>query len=73
VSYVTPSQQLWLKQGMQQGMQQGETKVVIKLLLKRFKFIPDEYLARINNATEDQVLQWAEKILEAKTLEDIFC
>ncbi len=65
-----------LQQGMQQGMQQGklegETMVLERLLTKRFGPLSDETCARLRTATQSQLEQWADRILDAPTLAAVF-
>jgi hypothetical protein len=61
-----------LHQGMQQGMQQGEAAVLKRLLQRRFGEVPVIYVQKIDNAGAETLLDWSERILDAKTLEDVF-
>lgn len=69
-----------LMQGMQEGMQQGmllgrlagESTLLQRQLTRRFGPITPEFQARLQNATLEQIEQWAENILDAPTLEDVF-
>lgn len=69
-----------LQQGMQQGMQQGklegklEGEVIFleRQLTKRFGPLSNETRARLRTATESQLEQWADRILDAPTLAAVF-
>lgn len=72
VNYVTSFERIGIKKGIQQGIQQGEAALFIELLQYRFKIIPPEYQYRIEQADPKILLQWGKRILEAKTLEEVF-
>jgi predicted transposase YdaD len=61
-----------MQQGVQQGMQQGESKILIRQIQKRFGSLPTWAKEKIEQATEAQIEHWAENILDAPTLEDVF-
>jgi len=57
---------------MQKGELKGEKTLLTKLLKQRFGVVDTEYLSKIELADAKILLHWAEKILEAKTLDDVF-
>ena len=77
--YVTSVERLatarGLQQGMQQGMQQGKREeaaaIVAKLLTKRFGPLPESVRARMAQATLEQLDEWAERLLDAPSLEAV--
>ncbi len=74
--YITTPERLGIekgiKQGIEQGIQQGESNLLIRLLKRRFRFIPPTYLTRIQQASAETLLLWGERILDASTLEEVF-
>lgn len=78
--YVTSVERLaterGLQKGMQQGMQQGlqqEARVILeRLLSKRFGPINPEVQDKLQNATLEQLEHWADRTLDAPTLEALF-
>jgi hypothetical protein len=58
--------------GLKQGLVEGEANVLYRQLTRRFGPIGEVIQARLDNATLDQLGQWADSILDAKTLEDVF-
>ncbi len=50
----------------------GEATLLKRQLQRRFDKIPSEYIQRIAQADAQTLLEWGEKILDAKTLEDVF-
>jgi hypothetical protein len=77
--YVTSVERLatarGLQQGMQQGMQQGKREeaaaIVAKQLTKRFGPLPESVRARMAQATLEQLDEWAERLLDAPSLEAV--
>jgi hypothetical protein len=71
-----PSFNIGLKQGQiegkLEGKLEGEVAVLYRQLTRRFGPLGEAIQARLDNATLDQLDQWAENILDAKTLEDVF-
>lgn len=61
-----------LQQGEQQGRQQGELVVLSRLLVRRFGPLTAEVEQRLQQAGTDELERWAENILDAPTLEDVF-
>jgi flagellar biosynthesis/type III secretory pathway protein FliH len=60
------------QQGQQQGQQQGMTSLLAKLLKNRFQNLPDWVAAKLNQASTDDIVRWAERVLTAPTLEAVF-
>jgi len=61
-----------IQQGMQQGMQQGEIAVMKRLLHRRFGELPEEVELRLHKATLEQLEVWADRVLDAQTLAEVF-
>ena len=62
----------WKQQGIQEGIQQGESAMLERLLERRFGPLSAETHARLEKATSDQLAQWADNLLDAATLDDVF-
>lgn len=54
------------------GMQKGEAAIILRQLQRRFGKIPKAYKQRIVQADAKTLLTLGDKILDAKTLEDLF-
>lgn len=54
------------------GMQQGEVQVLERQLVRRFGPLDEAIKSRLKNATLEQLELWAENILDAATIEDVF-
>ncbi len=61
-----------IKQGIEQGELQGQAKLFLHQVKRRFHTVPGHYLAQIKQADTQSLLLWGEKILDAKTIEEIF-
>ncbi|WP_068635555.1 DUF4351 domain-containing protein [Thauera butanivorans] len=59
-------------QGMERGLQQGELTVLTRLLTRRFGPLDAATRERLQNATPAELEHWADNILDAQTLEDVF-
>ena len=58
--------------GMQQGMQQGEEKLLERQLTRRFGPLSEATRSLLKSAELSQLERWADNILDAQTLEDVF-
>ncbi len=61
-----------MQQGIQQGKRQGEAEVLLRQLERKFGPISEFWRQRIEAADADTLLLWAERILTAKTIEEVF-
>mgnify|MGYP005861388305 CR=1 FL=1 len=61
-----------MEKGMEKGMQTGERAVLIRLLNRRFGALCTETLTRLNEASQQQLETWADRILDARTLDEVF-
>jgi len=59
-------------EGKLEGRLEGELVLLERQLGKRFGPLTEETRARLRKATTEQLETWAERVLEAKTLEDVF-
>jgi flagellar biosynthesis/type III secretory pathway protein FliH len=61
-----------LQQGMQQGIHRGEEKLLRRLLIRRFATLPSWVDERLAQASFAELELWADRVLDASTLEAIF-
>ena len=61
-----------MQQGMQQGKLEGEAAVLSRQMAKRFGPLSPQIQAKLHNATLEQLDIWADRILDAPTLEALF-
>lgn len=60
------------EEGKLEGMQSGELAVLRKQLIRRFGSLDTATLQRLEQASITELEQWAENILDARTLEEVF-
>lgn len=72
MKWKSSGRQEGMQEGMQKGMQKGESRLLLRQIQKRFGDAPGWAKAKIEKASEAQLQHWAENILDATTLEDIF-
>ena len=78
--YVTSVERLAFQKGFQQGFQQGlqkvkqkgEARIIQRQLTKRFGPLNAETLTRLQTAPCEQLESWAENLLDAATLDEVF-
>jgi len=60
-----------LEKGLQKGEQAGRQTVLRRQLARRFGPLPQWAETRIAQADADELLEWADRVLEAATLKDV--
>ena len=63
---------LGMEQGLEQGLLAGERQVLQRQLPRRFGSLPAQAQQRLDNATAAELEVWAEKLLDAPTLQAVF-
>ena len=61
-----------IQQGILEGEAKGEAKLLIRQLSRRFRPLPDRISERVYAADPDVIEIWADRVLEAKSLDDVF-
>ena len=61
-----------ITRGITQGISLGKTELMIRQLKRRFKRIPKNYLVRLEQADAETLSTWGERIIDAKTLKEVF-
>jgi predicted transposase/invertase (TIGR01784 family) len=59
-------------QGREQGLLQGQARALLRQLRAKFGELPEAIVTRVQQADEEQLDQWTERILTAETLEALF-
>ena len=80
MQYVTSVEKIGIKKGKQEGYQKGkqeelqlgEVIVIKRLLIHRFGEVPAWAEERVKKAPVEELEQYAERILDAKKLEEVF-
>lgn len=61
-----------VRQGMRQGRVEGERAVLERQLRRRFGLPSPEIAERLNQASAAELETWADNVLDAQTLDDVF-
>jgi hypothetical protein len=82
--YITSVERIGMEKGLQIGLQQGllegkiegkregELTLLLRQLNKRFGPINEAHQLRLNHATQEQLEYWAERVLDAQTIDEVF-
>ena len=60
------------EEGVQQGRVEGEAAMLLRQLRLKFGPPAEDVRKRVRAADSEQLLQWAERLLTAEALEDVF-
>ncbi len=60
------------REGRKEGKKDGEALVLQRLLSRRFDPLPPVVLARIASASEEDINQWVDRMLDADCLDNVF-
>ncbi len=61
-----------LRKGLRKGRQEGEIGILLRQMRLKFGRLDTETIARVQSADTEQLSSWSERILTAKTVEEIF-
>ncbi len=61
-----------LERGMRQGRAEGERLVLERQIRHRFGRLPPEAAERLRRAQETDLETWADNVLDAETLDEVF-
>lgn len=78
--YITTAEKIGIQKGIEQGIQkgiqkgihQGEALLLENLLKCKFPHISQEELNRLKYVDEEKLIEWAKRLIHAKTLVDVF-
>jgi hypothetical protein len=62
----------WSREWRDIGKLEGEAAILQRLLTKRFGALDDITLTRLHSATSEQLELWAERVLDATSLQAVF-
>lgn len=62
----------WKAEGRAEGLAQGEAALLKRQMKKRFGELPASAERRLAEASREQLERWAERLLDAERLEDVF-
>ncbi|MDE0063062.1 MAG: DUF4351 domain-containing protein [Gammaproteobacteria bacterium] len=60
------------EEAMQQGRVEGKRALLERLLRRRFGLLSPEIVEKLGQAAADDLESWADKVLDAATLDDVF-
>jgi hypothetical protein len=69
---IAEGRQLGMQQGMQQGRLEGKLETLTRQLTRRFGPLPQWAIERLKGATDERVDLWADRVLDAASLTDVF-
>ena len=58
--------------GFEMGKVEGKREVLLRQLALRFGTLPDSVWERVGGAGSEDLERWAERILDATSLDDVF-
>ncbi len=61
-----------LEKGREEGHSEGETYLLHRMLVRRFRKLPKWAEVRLASAGRKDLEAWGERLLDAKTLRDVF-
>jgi hypothetical protein len=61
-----------LERTYQKGRAEGRAETILRLLAKRFGPLPADAVHRVRNGTDADLDHWADRLLDAKALRDVF-
>jgi hypothetical protein len=62
----------WSREWREMGKLEDEAAILQRLLTKRFGALDNITLMRLHNATSEQLEYWAERVLDATSLQAVF-
>lgn len=60
------------RQGRLVGLLEGTTRALQRQLTRRFGPLPTEVIARFATATLEDIENWADRLLDAQSLDEVF-
>ena len=61
-----------MEQGMARGRLEGERKLVLRVIQHRFGELPAAYRLRLQSASQAELEDLADRVLDASSLDDLF-
>jgi predicted transposase YdaD len=69
---ITSIERIGIEKGRQEGRQEGEAIILERQLERRFGPLEAAIGVRLRGAAPEQLERWAENVLDAATLEEVF-
>ncbi len=70
--YVTAIERAGEQRGLEKGLHQGEVRVLKRLMNRLCEPLPAWVDERLEKGTEEDLVRWTDRVLDAKSLEDVF-
>ena len=61
------------RKGIGKGIEKGDTLLLQRQLVQRFDVLANEVVNQIAMATPEPIETWGDRVLDAATLDDVFC
>jgi predicted transposase YdaD len=61
-----------VQEGHKEGRKEGQQELLLRQLTRRFGALPEAVTAQVMNADREELERWADRILDAASLDDIF-
>ncbi|WP_083272257.1 DUF4351 domain-containing protein [Pseudomonas sp. AP19] len=71
-AWAQQHEQKGVERGIQQGIEKGKARLLQRLLVRRFGTLSSDVVAKIEAASSRQLELWADRVLDAPSLDDIF-
>ncbi len=69
---ATSAAERWKRESFEKGHEQGQRAILVRLLTHRFGPLPASVTAGIEAAGADALARWADRVLDATTLDAVF-
>lgn len=70
--YGERREQQGLAKGLEQGLERGRRQMLLDMLALKFGPLEQPVIDRVNEAADDELLRWAERMLTVTQLEAVF-
>jgi predicted transposase YdaD len=71
-SYEKTLERMWIEKHRRLDREDGQKELLLRLLTRRFGALPETVTAQVGNAGSEELERWADRILDAASLDDIF-
>ncbi len=72
MQYVTGIERRATQRGVKEGIQQGAARILQRLLQRTHGDLPNSVEQKLKKASSDELERWADRVLTAKTLDEVF-
>lgn len=72
IGWTKEAEQQGLERGRLEGRQEGEASLLLRQLERRFGNLDPETRQRVQSADVEELLEWGDRFVEARTLDEVF-